>query len=244
MRINKSLITNGVSVALVGVGYCIPDSHWSAKPIRTIGLYATSGAITNWIAIYMLFEKVPGFYGSGVIPNRFEEFKAGIRDLIMNQFFTHGNVESFFAADSSMVGMELDPEPILQGVDYDGVFQRLIDAILASQFGSMLAMFGGAKALQPLREPFEASLQAEIRAMVASPKFRESLMSMLQNDRGIDTIVSKVEGIVLKRLNELTPQMVKVIVQDMIRQHLGWLVVWGGVFGALIGLLAAWLESL
>ena len=31
--------------------------------------------------------------------------------------------------------------------------------------------------------------------------------------------------------------MVKDIVQTMIRQHLGWLVVWGGVFGGLIGLL-------
>ena len=36
----------------------------------------------------MLFEKVPGLYGSGVVPSRFEEFKEGIRSLIMTQFFT------------------------------------------------------------------------------------------------------------------------------------------------------------
>ena len=30
--------------------------------------------------------------------------------------------------------------------------------------------------------------------------------------------------------------MVKEIIQKMIRSHLGWLVVWGGVFGSLIGL--------
>jgi uncharacterized membrane protein YheB (UPF0754 family) len=29
--------------------------------------------------------------------------------------------------------------------------------------------------------------------------------------------------------------MVKEMVQHIIRQHLGWLVVWGGVFGGLIG---------
>ena len=29
--------------------------------------------------------------------------------------------------------------------------------------------------------------------------------------------------------------MVKEIIQEMIRSHLGWLVVWGGVFGAVIG---------
>ena len=37
--------------------------------------------------------------------------------------------------------------------------------------------------------------------------------------------------------------MVKTIVQDMIREHLGWLVVWGGVFGGLIGLLTTLLPS-
>jgi hypothetical protein len=30
--------------------------------------------------------------------------------------------------------------------------------------------------------------------------------------------------------------MVKEIIQTMIRKHLGWLVVWGGVFGGIIGL--------
>jgi hypothetical protein len=33
--------------------------------------------------------------------------------------------------------------------------------------------------------------------------------------------------------------MVKTIIQDMIRRHLGWLVVWGGFFGALIGYISA-----
>ena len=31
---------------------------------------------------------------------------------------------------------------------------------------------------------------------------------------------------------------VKEIIQEMIRSHLGWLVVWGGVFGAVIGLVS------
>jgi len=30
--------------------------------------------------------------------------------------------------------------------------------------------------------------------------------------------------------------MVKEIIERMIQEHLGWLVVWGGVFGGLIGL--------
>ena len=46
----------------------------------------------------MLFEKVPLLCGSGVIPNRFEDFKAGIKTLIISEFFTREHIERFFAA--------------------------------------------------------------------------------------------------------------------------------------------------
>jgi hypothetical protein len=54
-----------------------------------------------------------------------------------------------------------------------------------------------------------------------------------------DALYNTVLGLVDDRLNELTPAMVKDIIQTMIREHLGWLVVWGGFFGALFGLIAA-----
>jgi uncharacterized membrane protein YheB (UPF0754 family) len=49
-------------------------------------------------------------------------------------------------------------------------------------------------------------------------------------------LIIKIEQIIDNRLADLTPKMVKEIIQKMIRKHLGWLVVWGGVFGCLIGL--------
>ena len=49
------------------------------------------------------------------------------------------------------------------------------------------------------------------------------------------SLLSQVEQIVDQRLDELTPVQVKNIIQEMIRQHLGWLVVWGGVVGGFIG---------
>ena len=82
---NKSLGTNLISVALIGLAYVTPVYQ---DQLLAVGLFATSGAFTNWLAIHMLFERVPGLYGSGVIPARFEEFKSGIHTLIMEQFFT------------------------------------------------------------------------------------------------------------------------------------------------------------
>ena len=41
-----------------------------------------------------------------------------------------------------------------------------------------------------------------------------------------------------KEILKLTPDKVKQIIEDVIRQHLGWLIVWGNVFGGLIGLIS------
>jgi uncharacterized membrane protein YheB (UPF0754 family) len=42
----------------------------------------------------------------------------------------------------------------------------------------------------------------------------------------------------------MTPDMVKIIIQNMIRKHLGWLVVWGAVFGGVIGVVLSLLQLL
>jgi len=78
--VNKSIVTNLIALILTLVGYFL-GNHL----LFTIGLFALSGAITNWLAVHMLFEKVPFLYGSGVIPARFEDFKIAIRHLMMEQ---------------------------------------------------------------------------------------------------------------------------------------------------------------
>ena len=70
--VNKSIITNGLALFLTLLGFGLNNDM-----VKTVGLFALSGAITNWLAVHMLFEKVPGLYGSGVIPQHFEEFKNG-----------------------------------------------------------------------------------------------------------------------------------------------------------------------
>jgi len=242
--LNKSLVTNLVALVLIAVGLLIEGSL--AGPILNIGLFAFSGALTNWLAIHMLFEKVPGFYGSGVIPSRFEDFKEGIHELIMRQFFTEENVTRFFEGEPGDEGSGLNLIPLVESVDLDPAFDALKDAVINSKFGGALAMFGGPAALEAIRPAFDTKMRAAMKDIVASDDFQKKLEALVTGGpNAVDhsALLDRVNVIVEKRLEELTPQMVKEIIQQMIRDHLGWLVVWGGVCGGLIGLVASLIQS-
>lgn len=230
---NKSFITNNLAVLVVITGLLIKN-----ELVFTIGLFALSGAITNWLAIHMLFEKVPGLYGSGVIPARFEDFKIAIRSLMMEQFFTEENIDRFLSA-SDGIKPDLHLAPVIEKVDLSPSFDSLVKVIMESSFGGMLGMFGGQEALTPLKEPFILNMKQSLIEMTQSESFLELLKDEFEQPDVINDVRDKVEGIIEKRLEELTPQLVKEIIQAMIKKHLGWLVVWGGVFGGLIGFAAA-----
>lgn len=233
---NKVLLTHVVSAVLVAVGF------WAPEPSRSIllsaGLFALSGALTNVLAIHMLFERVPGLYGSGVIALQFEEFKRGIRELIMEQFFRPENLERFFGDDMTQQ-MRFDKilPPLIDELDYDKAFDTLAEAITQSSLGGMLNLMGGPKALAGLRAPFAERMRAYLTDVVSSEEIHYALAERLSDAAQSESMLARIEGLVDARLNELTPMQVKTIVQTMIRRHLGWLVVWGGVVGGVIGAL-------
>lgn len=206
--------------------------------LLSIGMFALAGSLTNGLAIHMLFEKVPGLYGSGVVAARFEEFKRAIDALMMDQFFNEANLERYLAElvnDTASQG--LDFSDVIEVTDLTPAFNGLVDTILNSSFGSMLTMVGGEAAITPLKEPFERKMKKALNEVAESTAFQDAVKAKLSHSPISHDLFKQIEHIVNTRLDELTPQMVKNIIQQMIRQHLGWLVVWGGVLGGLIGLL-------
>lgn len=238
---NRSLITNIAAVIIILVGLFIADTL--GKIVLNVGLFALSGGLTNWLAIHMLFEKVPGFYGSGVVQLHFEDFKKAIHDLIMNQFFTKENVYQFFDKNVELEE-HMDISFIRENIDYEKSFKYLTDMIMNSSFGNMLDMFGGPEALEPLKDPFKEKIGDLISDIVDNPKIREKLKEKMKDHASPEKILEKVSQIVRKRLDELTPKKVKEIIHEMIQQHLGWLVIWGGFFGGIIGLITGLIQFL
>jgi uncharacterized membrane protein YheB (UPF0754 family) len=208
-------------------------------------LFALSGGVTNWLAVHMLFERVPGLYGSGVIPMRFEEFKAGIRKLIMDQFFNNSDLEDFFhGTGNTSEKLSAELKKAMEGLDLDSVFESLLDVIMTSSFGGMLGVLGGRDALDPLKTPFVGKMREYFDSQFTDSKFHEQLQAALKSALDDDAIRGKLEDLIDQRLDMMTPKMVKDIIQEMIRKHLGWLVVWGCAFGGLIGLVVTLISNL
>lgn len=235
---NKSLLTNLMSVAALAVG-AVTGQGW----LWSMGVFAFSGAITNWLAVHMLFEKVPLLYGSGVIPAQFEALKQALYQLIMQQFFNQTQLQKAVQQTGGTTP-SIDFGSVISKVDLSPAFDALLDTVQKSSLGGMLAMFGGPQMLLPLKQPFTEKLAESLVNIAQGPAVQDALREQLQNKQQLAELEAKISSIVQQRLDELTPEMVKAMMQQLIAEHLGWLVVWGGVFGAVLGLISYFLTPL
>lgn len=233
MSISKSTITDMISVTLIGIGSSAPEPY--ATPILATGLFAFSGAITNQLAIHMLFNKVPLLYGSGVIEKNFESFKDSIKNMIMTQFFTKEQLSSFFKNEEQKINLS----PLVESADFSPAFIALKQSVMESKLGDALSLFGGEKALDSMKEPFSRKLKSAVVGIVSSDTFKAQMNHHLENSSLNDDVLKSIEELITKRLEELTPKMINDLVHELIHTHLGWLVVWGGVIGGAIGLISA-----
>ena len=221
---NKSILTNIVALLITLIGILNPFEN---SLLLMIGLFSLSGGITNWIAIHMLFEQVPFVYGSGIIPKNFLIFKQAIKDLVIKEFFSRNNVEVFTSKISEEAIISIS-----KNINYNNIYEGLTESIESSQLGGMLSMVGGKKALEPLRKPIIIKLETLFKSIIENEK-RANF-----GDEIVDNVYVRIEKLIDDRLNELSPQDVKKIIQKLIDKHLGWLVIWGGVFGGFIGIIS------
>ena len=235
MQISKSTITDLISIAFISISTITLEPY--ASIMLMIGLFALSGAITNQLAIHMLFNRVPLLYGSGVIEKNFESFKGSIKAMIMKQFFTKEQLQSFFRGEEQ----KIDLAPLVDSADFSPAFIALKQSVMESKLGDILNLFGGEKALDSMREPFAQKLKYAVVKIVSSDTFKAQMNHHLEHSSLNDDLRNSVEDLIDKRLEDLTPKMVNDLVHELIHTHLGWLVVWGGVFGGLIGLISSFI---
>ncbi len=259
--INKGALSNIVSGTLLSTGLVLAAADIGGtfqELVLTIGLFAFSGGITNALAVKMLFDRIPGLVGSGVIQHRFEEIREEIKRLILDEFFTEENLREFLRDKSENVDLLSylqgpgDSNPALAFVEsqwdkltspevLDPLLDQQVDKIFeSSALGGLLSLVGKDTVqgiIGTFVESFTASLKEKVLERAANFSANPSELGLqLDEERLVSDIRREVDHLLEKRLESLGPEQVKHIIEDVIRRHLGWLVVWGNVFGALIGL--------
>ena len=226
----SNLISLGVLVAgIVGSMEGITGNEW----VLAAGLFGFAGGVTNWLAVKMLFDKVPLLYGSGVIPMRFREIRQTVKDAIMRYFFDEEYLERFLGerAGEMAIGDELGTKvaEVLESAEIDAIIDAKLEEMAASPQGMMIKMVG-IQTVKPLVKQFVIGVGTEIAPLLVGEVARPELE--------VGALRAQVDRLLETKLEELTPERVKEMMEEVIREHLGWLIVWGNIFGGTIGLVS------
>ncbi|RXJ72006.1 DUF445 domain-containing protein [Veronia nyctiphanis] len=188
----------------------------------------------------MLFEKVPGLYGSGVIQNKFVEIRQNAKTMILDEFFSSDNVVKYIekkSHDSAGIGTYL--ANMVNKFDFNPLFDAFIRRVNEGPLGVLLGLSGTTPNMDAFREPVIKNIRESLEEFCYEPNFQASLIKGLTEPEVGAGIVNQIEELIDKRLSELTPEIVKDLTHSIIHEHLGWLVVWGGIFGGLVGIVSA-----
>jgi uncharacterized membrane protein YheB (UPF0754 family) len=209
----------------------------------------------------MLFDRIPGLIGSGVVPARFREIRAKIRHMILAHFFNDAQLRGFLAERRNGFSIHHYLKGNGQGA---GVVARMIDQqwdriaapqviqpivdlqiekLMDSSIGGLLVMVG-VENVRPAVSQFVTGFVGGLKGKVLelSAGLEKDVRIELDEDKVIEDIRANVDLLLNAKLQQLDAQTVKRMLEEVIRKHLGWLVVWGNVFGGVLGLVALLLQ--
>lgn len=258
---NKGIVSNSISASLLGLGLILPRGSLQELVLAT-GLLSFTGGITNALGVKILFDKIPALPGSGVIPARFREFRSKLKQLFLERFLSEREMRQFFARHSSDFRLQ---DYIKESEGRPGLFASLVEKrwdklsspetlqpivdgqmeeLLNSSVGGILMMVG-IDTVKPAVNQFVSSLLSSLKGKVVelcSKIDSDELELTIDEGKMISELHAKIHLLTEEKLEELDPGSVKQLMEDVVRGHLGWLVVWGNILGALIGA-AAFLVS-
>jgi len=113
--------------------------------------------------------------------------------------------------------------------EFESALDEKLNQFGSGMTGTMLKMLGlDPMVMKPYVKPFVEGV-AEDCAPFLAQMLAEGNLPVLQ-------LRDEVDRLMEERLKELTAEKVKALVEDIMREHLGWLVVWGVIFGIVIGI--------
>lgn len=241
--LNKGSVSNLITFCVLILGVVLVEVTGSefSKYVLSLGLFGFAGGITNWLAIKMLFDRIQvgpvSLIGSGVIPRRFKEIRRTVKDTIMVTFFDPAYLRHYLGERTKGMVESLDVEgkviQMLNTPEIDALLAVKLSEAAATPEGAVLNMAagfvpGGIAGLVPMIKPMLAGFASELGPLLARS-------FDIGSEENLVKIRIEIDKLMTEKLELLTPGVVKQLMERVIREHLGWLIVWGNVFGALIG---------
>jgi len=237
----KGNISNIITFLIMVAGLAMRfgmDTKWddnvAGRYILAFGLFGFAGGITNWLAVKMLFDEIPGVYGSGIIPKQFKQIRNTIKEMIMDTFFEPAFLQKQL---SQKLGSLISAEQIekallgmLEAPEFDAAINQKLQEISSTPMGTMIKMAGiTAASIKPMLKPFISGISGRVAPMVS-----DIVNGGADAGSPIMRLRDEVNRLMEERLQELTAQRVKGLIEAVMRAHLGWLVVWGNIFGGFL----------
>ncbi|KAJ5066417.1 hypothetical protein M0811_13615 [Anaeramoeba ignava] len=219
-RFNKGFMSNFITFMIMIIGfflkYLLRHNKNSETPLDYIiafGLFGFAGGITNWLAIKMLFDKVPFLYGSGIIPRKFREIRETIKNTIMASFFNKNFLKNYLENKLStfikLFSIEDKIKQLIQSPSVDHLIDLKLEELKQRPEGKVLSMVGLEPAkLKPLILPFIGGFGNSL-SQISADAFGVSEVFNAENLR------KEIDNLMTEKLKELTPQAVKALLEKI-----------------------------
>ncbi|KAJ3434498.1 hypothetical protein M0812_01612 [Anaeramoeba flamelloides] len=248
-HLTKGTISNSITFFFLILGLILIKTNTKNKNQQTFGqyllafgLFGFAGGVTNWLAVKMLFDKIGyGKYylpGSAIIPHRFKAIRETVKNTIMQTFFDEDYLKKYISKKfneimtSSDLNIEEKLKNILESPKVEKIIDQKLDDLKNKPEGLVLVMMGiEPSKLKPLILPFIVNAAKDFAPLLLSAFDPKKFIKIRKVRKEIDKLMTE-------KLKELTPPIVKKLMEDVIREHLGWLIVWGCVFGGFIGVIS------
>ena len=212
---NKGALSNYLTflIMVVGIVLCVLfPANLPAKYVLSLGLFGFAGGLTNWLAIKMLFDRIPGLIGSGVIPRRFKEIRETVKTTIMNTFFDEEYLEAYLQERAkgllASLGLGNRIKDLLAAPEVDGLIAKKLEEAGSKPEGMMLQMaaqmlpnsYGG---LVMFVKPALADFASEMAGKLETSFDLKEIIK-------VDRIRDEIDRLMTEKLKLLTAPMVKV----------------------------------
>lgn len=229
------LIILAGSVLLFVIDRTNPVTQEAGRYLLSIGLFSLSGGLTNWIAIQMLFYKIPLVYGSGVLIRRYKAVRISMKDMILGTFFQPGFLSRYIpekVCEAAAAGKIEEKINIFLETDMgQTIIDEKIEKIAQSTEGQLIQSAGiDVRKLKSLMKPILISYLSDL-----GPSIVNNLLDPTGHKLNLEKLRDELNRYMSERMVEVTPRMIQDIMYRVVLQYLGWVVLWGCVFGGVLG---------